>query len=1616
MANGLPQIDFGRIRQHDSSQQRAWEELAFILIPDIEALPDNSVLERRSAPDGGIEFSTDAPPTSGGGRWAWQAKFVFKLDASAFEQMSASVGAALLNALDLTRYVFVLPIDRTSIKAAKRSGAMEKWEAHVARWRVSAAEKSINVEFGFIGHSAIVQALQLQKHAGVVHYFFNEKLLTEDFFRRQVAREISNLGQRYDPKVHVDLEIAEYFEALCRSPKFVERIARAFREMTNCRFALQRLPVDDPQLASAAKALDREVARILMEFQESLRRVGSPDSAVLLDLSSGTKKCQELLLAVGTRLEDLVVAAQEEVSRETESQEVASRPRHSTRHPRFERAPSAAETRRAALYRFAHEVWRQRRAIDGVLEGFAGVDIDAARIGALLLEGPAGCGKSHLIADVAQERAEAGLPTVLILGQDLRNEPLWPQIAKILDLSITGIEFLGAMEVAARLRGGGRALIAIDALNDGGGADLWSNRLAGFLVDVAKHPWIALALTVRDSYAASVVPAHLSATVLPRATHPGLSGHEEEALTLYCNHYQLRLPDIPPLLPELSNPLFLRSLCSTVKARGLSAIPREASSVTWVFSGFVGAINDRLSSATRLDVNPALGLVEKAAAETAIAMLDEDSESLSVSRARSICDALHMAKRHSRSLFEGLVAEGLLLRERSAKQALPHGEEVEQVRFTYQRLGDHLRAEAVLARCRTNEQLSLAINSLASGDRAWSRVGLIEALVLLVPERRAIEVADLLKLWPTSNRKPRKAMVRARTRASLRRSWLRDVLGRAFFRVLAWRVPASIDTNTRRLIARYLNSAVISDSDWLSIRLSLACVPDHPLNFRGLDTALHRMSMPERDALWSDQVLSIWSDESSPIVRTIDWAWSGASDYPDAVVELAAPMLAWLMSSPNRRLRDTATKALLRLLDNRTRALADLLSAFERVDDPYIVERLLAVACGHVARHRCRDATRTVLEDISTLAERVFDRVFGCRTVPNHLLVRHYARTCVGISAEILGRHGRVLARDIETTKPPYGSSWPLKAPSLRALAREFRLESRKYLSTATLLGYDFDQYVVGRGLADRFALPNQSRQRAVREAAVRKRLASLHRSITRGAGRQAGRALLRELDQLVSADDPFDLRYGWEALCKKYPEFAAVVGRIERLVRRSRSEVDEPVRPDARLLARWISERVLRLGWTRERFGELDNALASARASRWPETERFGKKYAWIGYYELVGHLADHCTLQEGWRGGRSEAYEGPWQIAEVSDLDPTCACRGDEPPANSAAGRLRSRRINEEGKGTWWSSGFDHELRRSGSNQSWLTDVSDIPESPVLLQAMDPTGKEWLSLESHLRWRVLSGDGGTDIERRELWVRTQANLFPLDQTLHLGKWSAEQNWMGLWMPTPSEYPSGYLGCFPDLAPWAQAHAVIDGESKSEWESDTVEPGWTRVDLEGQGKSWGKPRVKTLPLALATASYHRISSRDFSAQDLPVAILPAPLLIGILGARWAGSDSGPARALGLGEFESEHSWLAGNEVVAFATAGRNFVGASALFVRAEAARRALGELGLGLWTWLLGEKIYWTQSNPSRERAEICGAVSLVPSLVQWGLTVDYRSWQSEGEQDRKRLLSERSEAIRRS
>ena len=87
-----------------------------------------------------------------------------------------------------------------------------------------------------------------------------------------------------------------------------------------------------------------------------------------------------------------------------------------------------------------------------------------------LLSGPAGIGKSHLLADIALIRINSNKSCILLLGQHFTtDEPPWTQILRnLLRLGCNEKQLLGALNAKAEAQGE-RLLFIIDAINEGRG-------------------------------------------------------------------------------------------------------------------------------------------------------------------------------------------------------------------------------------------------------------------------------------------------------------------------------------------------------------------------------------------------------------------------------------------------------------------------------------------------------------------------------------------------------------------------------------------------------------------------------------------------------------------------------------------------------------------------------------------------------------------------------------------------------------------------------------------------------------------------------------------------------------------------------------------------------------------------------------------------------------------------------------------------------------------------------------------------------------------------------------------------------------------------------------------
>jgi hypothetical protein len=953
-------IDFRRLRPHDGSLDKAFEELCFQILEP--TLPDYERLERPGAPDAGVELIIWR---GDGSAWAWQSKFFTeRLDDTELGQVKSSFETALKTYPEITQYTVCVPFNPPSEKPrGNRKSAMQKWRDAAKRWAEWAAERGSTVDIRYFGLSHLINELTKDEHAGRRLYWFDQTVLSDEWFARKLARAVRTAGPRYTPEVHVDLKVAEVFDGIGRADGWRRELLRHLAAIRKAKRYSLRLPDEDEDLKEHIDPIDRAFDAL--------------DSAVVaVDLSDGDRLDFDLL------------------RRFVDAAEAALAPMSNALQERAYGGPAATEAVDPAVARklkndrerVLNDLWSIQSAARELAGFFDAPTSRLVNIPALLVSGPAGVGKTHLLCDAARSRLSAGLPTIMLMGQHFRTGDPWGQILDLLQLDCSPDELLGALSAAAQLRGS-RALIFIDALNEGDGLRLWPDHLAAILEDLRHWPWIGLVVSCRESYRAQIVRKEIGASDLVVVQHAGFAGAEYRATKTFFEHYGLIMPDFPLVVPEFQNPLFLKLACTALQERGLKTLPREASAITWMFDEVLAAINERLADAGRCNFNQAQPKVRQALEALAIEMSATESEMVPFARAEELTDRILGRQGWLGSLLEGMVAEGLVAQDRIREE--------EVVFFGYQRLGDHLRATVLLAEFDTREEAADRVRERLGDDRAVIMdSGLFEALAIQLPERFGVELHELVDLGEAED-------------------YVRERVEAAFLDSLVWRKPSAVKVEKASPFWLELaNAHHWSRANALERLLEVACLPDHPLNAAWLhDLLLAQTSMAARDYLWTT-ALSWDTEEGSQLTRIIEWARSNdtAAVNDDAAL-LCSLVLGWCLTSPNRYIRDNATKGLVSLLHARPAVVCELLDRFGDVDDPYVAERIYAAAYGCALINQDPAA-------IEQLARVVYERVFA-RAAPAHVLLRDYAR---GVIERAVLLDALPEGVEIERCRPPYES------------------------------------------------------------------------------------------------------------------------------------------------------------------------------------------------------------------------------------------------------------------------------------------------------------------------------------------------------------------------------------------------------------------------------------------------------------------------------------------------------------------------------------------------------------------------------------------------------------------
>jgi hypothetical protein len=1039
----------------------------------------------------------------------------------------------------------------------------------------------------------------------------DEKLtfhLSDDWLNKKNRQAIAGLGGRYTPELNVKLEISELFEGLGRTQNFYDILYKN----------IDRFLVKGNKLRNCD-----EISKELSSISKFLTDI--KDLYLEIDLSN-------LSQLPADKFCEYISNCQNAIS---ESESVLWKIRNESKR-------DGKATRFSDKY---SSTLRDLRDFDyecGALRAFLKtITVKLSNNPFLLLEGKAGVGKSHLLADVIESRIAAEYPSLFLLGPQLTTDDSpWVQILKRLQLNNTSTEFLEKLNLYGQKKGK-RFLIFIDAINEGNGNKFWGDNINSFVDEIKRFDWLGLIMSVRSTYKdITISNKQVARNNFETYEHQGFKNVEMEAVNLFYEYYNIERPSSPNLNPEFKNPLFLKLLCEGLKKNGLTKVPVGFHGISKILSFFVEGVNKSLASPKKYQFDPSFPLVNDALNELVKVKTTNGGNSIPLKVAHVVVQSIVQDYVSDKTFFSALIDEGLLTKGVVRNE---DGSTEEVVYITFERFDDHLTVSYLLAGIENIEKEFDAGGRLKSYFRDeydfYYNQGIVEALSIQLPEKYGKEIYELLPEFSEN-----------------------DSLVDAFIDSLIWRNFDAIDLEK---LKPFINEQVLrfrnKFSKFLEILISISGLESHPFNANFLHSWLSQHALPDRDAFWTAELKYKYSEDST-FRQLIDWAWDGTdkSYISDGSIELVATTLCWCLTSSNRELRDCSTKALVNLLDTRIPVLIQIINKFDGVDDPYVWERVLAVALG------CTLRTNNQAE-LSELAETVYAKVFGSEDVYPNIILRDYAREIIEYVA-----HLELLPEGLEVskTKPPYNSEWPGNIPTKEELKLLYDKDEYCSLWGSIMGGGDFSRYTIGTN-------HNHSDWSGCKfgETPIeRKQIFQIFQS-----------KLMDEQKELYDATSPIiyddnakEISSGdtiiklCVAIGRKSEEevFDSKVAFKKSLSKDLLTEFEKDIEPyldhnnnvletdkhfDLRIAERYIFQRVVELGWAPEKHGDFDREIGTGRGRRESFQERIGKKYQWIAYYEYMAKLADNFIRFEGYRGERKESlYQGPWE-PYVRDIDPT-------------------------------------------------------------------------------------------------------------------------------------------------------------------------------------------------------------------------------------------------------------------------------------------------------------------------------------------------------------------------
>ena len=581
----------------------------------------------------------------------------------------------------------------------------------------------------------------------------------------------------------------------------------------------------------------------------------------------------------------------------------------------------------------------------------------------LFVTGNAGIGKSHLLAAECQSLMNNQQFAVLLLAGNCYSDlPILDQLSQDCELKYSFDEFISILEMIG-VEHHTCVLLCIDALNETANYRLWKTGLISLSQKIKKCTHVKLAVTYRMEYEKSVVQDALLSEDedVYRIVHTGFASNGLKASKQFFDYYRIPFTLYEYFESEMENPLFLTLYCKTYRND-------EASLPT---------LYDRLVESANKNIFPILekrykligfteddNIVQSLVDEISTLVFDRKEKNILESDLASIpfWTANDLPLRPFMSLL--------------AKENLVHTNLIagnERYFFAYDQMNDYFFARSLFSHDMSDMSIrkTLYEDILQVNDNNIVNLSNSDVFVIccaIYAQKFGKECIDLIDELPEGFEK--------------------GYIVKSYIRSFIWRDKEYISSNVFLAVAQKYK---VSREDFWNVLVGNSIKHNHPLNSDFLHTLLMSFRLSERDYYWTKYINRIFYDESDRLMQLIKMYSSGQSIQMSK--EQARQLLilcGWLLSSSNRMLRDYTSEAMIEILRNEFDLCIVILKAFEKVNDPYIIERLYGVVFGACCKRRRKGNTVYI-----ALAEYVYSTIFDQEFIYPDILLRDYARLII---------------------------------------------------------------------------------------------------------------------------------------------------------------------------------------------------------------------------------------------------------------------------------------------------------------------------------------------------------------------------------------------------------------------------------------------------------------------------------------------------------------------------------------------------------------------------------------------------------------------------------------------